>query len=183
MYSIFLPTFNQIWIFLQTLHTSKFSWHTFINVPSIKFHGNPSSGSEGDIYRWMDKHDDANMSFPMAMRMHITKDYNCSHSKDIHGWPRGSVWDTIQAVVYGQPHPMWLSSVTIKSDHLQIKHITHIIDEGKGKIWKQVIRYSKDQFKLLQKCQECMYKDKEHFWQLLYSQQVLQDLSFLRWCS
>jgi len=26
--------------------------------------------------------------------------------------------------------------VTIKSDHLQIKHITHIIDEGKGKHMK-----------------------------------------------
>jgi len=46
----------------------------------------------------MDKHDNANISFPMAKRMHITKDYNCSHSKDIHGWPRRSVWDKIRAV-------------------------------------------------------------------------------------
>jgi len=32
-----------------------------------------------------------------------------------------------------QPHPMRLLSVTIKTDHLQIKHDTHIIDEVKGK--------------------------------------------------
>lgn len=117
MYSIFLPTFNQIWIFLQTLHTSKFSWHTFINVPSIKFHGHPPSGSEGDKHRWMDKHDDANMSFPMAMQMHITKDYSCSHKKDIHGWLRGNVWDTMQAVVYGQENFPASSHVTFICDH------------------------------------------------------------------
>jgi len=36
---IFLPSFNQIWIFSNY----------FIEVPNIKFHGNPSSGSGANI--------------------------------------------------------------------------------------------------------------------------------------
>lgn len=45
-------------------------------------------------------------------------------------------WFMVRKIV--QPHPMWLSSVTIKSDHLQTKHSTHIIYEVKEKNVKAI---------------------------------------------
>lgn len=133
----------------------------------------------------------------MAMIMHITQDYNCSHSKRIHGWPRGKclghntsnttsntsnttgLWSGNFSSLIPCDFHMWPLNQTIYRSNTVHTYLT----KWRKKIWKQVIRYSKDQFTLLQKCQECTYKNEEHFWQLLYSQQVLQDLSFSRRCS
>jgi hypothetical protein len=49
---IFLSDFNQIW-----------TLYSFHQVPNMKFHVNPSNGSQADACERTDRHDEASMHF------------------------------------------------------------------------------------------------------------------------